>query len=475
MHLKNYSKLFPRDLSENIRYLRRIGLDCIELAINAVKPNILVRNKVQLISNILLIGTDEFNLNDFEKILIIGGGKATAQMALTIEEILKDSKIKIEGIINIPEGLDIDLSQVPTKIKIVYASHPIPNQAGLEGTKLMMELIEKASNKDLILCLLSGGGSSLLPLPKKGITLEDLQEVNFLLLASGANIHEINAVRKHLSDFKGGNLAKKIYEHSNVTLISLIISDVVGDQLDSIASGPSVPDLTTYQDSINILKKYNIYNKIPISVINYLQQGLQNESMETPKPNSPYFIKTYNYLIGSIESAAEVLINYLNEQLFDVKYFTREIVGEAKEFGILLYDIIVKEINVKSLEEKFTKIALIGTGELTVKVTGKGIGGRNQEMLLSFLNTIKDSPISYDFLIIGANLDGIEGNSRAMGALIDNYVIHKTLERKLKPSKYLEKNDSNSFFRILNTELISGQTGCNVNDLVIILISKKDL
>jgi glycerate 2-kinase len=475
MYLKNYSELFPKGLRKSLRNLRKIGLDCIEIAIDTVMPDILVKNKVKLMDKILTVGKDKYNLNEFKKVIVIGGGKATAQMAFSIEKILRDSNIEIEGIINIPDGLDIDRSQFSSKIKVIYASHPIPNQAGLEGTKLMIDLIEKASSNDLILCLLSGGGSSLLPLPKGGITLDELQKVTSILLASGADIDEINTIRKHLSNFKGGKLAKKIYEKSNATLISLIISDVVGDRLDSIASGPSVPDLTTFYDSIDILKKYNIYDKVPEVIVEYLHKGSQNIEMETPKPNDPCFNKVHNYLIGSAATAAEVLMGYLNEKSFNVEYFSKEIKGEAKKFGESLHEIISHKIEEKMIHEKNNKIALIGTGELTVTIRGNGIGGRNQEMLLGFLNTLEKRAIDQDLMIIGANLDGTEGNSRAMGALIDNFVINEMFNRNLNPLEYLEKNDSNKFFQIVNTELLTGQTGCNVNDLVIILISKTKL
>ncbi len=473
MYIKNTSQLFIRKLNEDQLYLRQIGINSIEIALNSVQPAKLIQKAVKIHNNKLYIINDEYNLDDFDKVYIIGGGKATAEMAFSLENILVESNINYEGITNIPEGLDIDHSKLSGKIKINYASHPIPNLNGLNGTKQMMEIIENTSQKDIIFCLISGGGSSLLPLPKKGISLKDLQEINSLLLVSGASIHEINTIRKHLSDFKGGNLVKKLYYLSGATLISLIISDVVGDKLDSIASGPTVPDPTIYKDAIDILKKYKIYNKVPGSALKHLEEGMLKEKLENPKPNDACFNNVHNYLIGSVIFAAEEINSYLKKQSFMVEYLSNEIAGEANEFGSLISNLISLKINEKLKNEKISKIALIGTGELTVTIKGDGVGGRNQEMLLSFLDNIKNQDIYYNFLIIAVNLDGIEGNSKAMGALVDNFVLNQTIKKNINPKKYLESNDSNSFFKILKSELITGQTGCNVNDLVLILVSKK--
>ncbi|MFX1410771.1 MAG: glycerate kinase [Promethearchaeota archaeon] len=473
MHIKNTSQLLTKQLSEDLYYLRQIGINSIEKALNSVHPKVLIEKAVKIHHNKLYIMIDEYPLNDFENIYIIGGGKATAEMTISLEKILLGANINYKGIINIPKGLDVDQSRLSGRIKVNYASHPIPSLNGIVGTKQMIRIIKNASPKDLIFCLISGGGSALLPLPKKTITLKDIQETNLLLLASGASIHEINVIRKHLSDFKGGNLAKKLYDSSGATLISLIISDVVGDKLDSIASGPTVPDITTFKDAIDILKKYKIYNKVPSSVIKHIEEGMLNSELENPKPNDACFNNVHNYLVGSIKFAVDELIPYLKEQSFMVEYFINEIMGEANEFGKLLSNIISQKVKEKLKIEKLNKIALIGTGELTVTIKGDGIGGRNQEMLASFLDYVKNQDFNYNFLILAVNLDGVEGNSKAMGALIDNFVLNQMIDKNLNPKKYLESNDSNSFFKILESELITGQTGCNVNDLVLILISNK--
>lgn len=474
MYIKNASELLRTDLDEEQLYLRTISLEVLEKSIIAVKPQRLIEKAIKIQNNRLTIHNDEYNLKKFKRISIIGGGKATAEMAFSLEKILSSySDIIHEGIINIPKGNVKSVISEWSKIKVNYATHPVPNEMGLKGTKLMIKIIETSSKDDLIICLISGGGSALLPLPKPGISLQDLQVVNSLLLASGASIHEINAIRKHISEFKGGNLAKKLYNTSKATLISLIISDVVGDKLDSIASGPTVPDTTTFSDALQVIRKYSIYEKMPISVINYLEEGLLNENLETPKVNDECFNSVHNYLVGSVDYAVKEVISFLDVQGFKPFFFSNEIIGEAVKFGKSLNNIISQKFRETSTENTSGKFALIGTGELTVTIKGKGIGGRNQEMLLSFLDYIKEREIPYEFLIIGANLDGIEGNSEAMGGLIDNFVLKQIFTKDIKISNYLENNNSNEFFKEVEAEIITGPTGCNVNDILIALIQPK--
>ena len=469
MYFKNITQLLSKDLDETQLYLRKIGLEVLESALTAVKPENIINNNIRIQNNHLFIQQDKYDLSSFNRFIIIGGGKATGEMSFALENILKSvPQKKYGGLINIPDNLDFKNLNSTGKIILNYASHPIPNSKGFSGTKKMIDLIKQSSKNDLIICLISGGGSALLPLPKKGVNLKDLQEINSLLLASGATIHEINTIRKHLSDFKGGNLAKKVFELSGATLISLIISDVVGDNLDIIASAPTVPDLSTYQDAVEILKKYNLYDKAPLAVRNALDEGLKIGELENPKPNDICFRNVHNYLIGSVNSAVQAAINKLNKWEFHSEYFSNEIVGEARNFGKDLFHIISNKI--KTNMNKKSKNALIGTGELTVTIKGKGIGGRNQEMLLGFIDFVKNEPVNNNFLIIAVNLDGIEGNSTAMGALIDNHILTQVINNNIDIKKYLNSNDSNSFFKLVEGEIITGSTGCNVNDLILIML-----
>ena len=459
----------PTDIGKKRLELRKIGLEALELAIESVKPDILIKRIARLDNSLLSINDDKFDLTDFKTIYFLGGGKASAQMVLALIEIFNKSSItNYKGLINIPENLEFKNSETDNKVIFNYASHPIPNENGLNGTKAMFQLIEESTKKDLIICFISGGGSALLPLPKQNISLKDLQDVNSLLLASGASIHEINTIRKHISELKGGNLARKVYNSSGATLISLIISDVVGNNLDSIASGPTVPDATTYHDAKEILIKYSLMEKIPASVKDLIQRGQKNPQLETPKKGDKCFDNVYNYLIGSVDSAAIAITDFLNNHNFKTKYFSNKITGEAKEFGKFLFEKVSNEIKI---EMNNSRLALIGSGELTVTIKGNGIGGRNQEMLLSFLDKILYFPLNRNCLLIGANLDGIEGNSNAMGALIDNNVVEQVSNQNIELKNYLNNNDSNSFFKKVKTEIITGPTGCNVNDILLILIT----
>ena len=472
LYIKNTSQLLISGLSENQLYLRKIALEALEKSITAVRPKNLIEKCVVIKSTKLHIFNDEFDFQNFGKVYIIGGGKATAEMAFALEKIMLNAHItEYEGIINVPEGTAKPEDNVISKISLNYASHPIPNENGLRGAKMMMQIIENANDNDLIIMLISGGGSALLPFPRDDITLKDLQNINSLLLASGASIQEINTIRKHISNLKGGNLAKKLFNSSNATLISLIISDVIGDNLDSIASGPTVPDTTTFKDALDILKKYGIFRETPSSIKKYLEKGLIAHELENPKPHNICFTNVHNYLIGSVKSAVQEITSFLELNNIKSEFFSSEVRGEAQEFGISLYNIVSCKIEQKPPHDKNSKLALIGTGELTVTIKGNGNGGRNQEMLLSFLNYAKDKKMDADFLILGVNLDGIEGNSKAMGALIDNNVLNQLDEMSIDLNEFLKNNDSNRFFKVVQCEIITGLTGCNVNDLILILIS----
>ena len=470
--IKNYSQLLPPHLSKSQSRLRKIILKSLELAVKSVMPEALMERSIKIKKNKLIIQDSEFDLKTFEDIYIIGGGKAVAHMAAYLEKILsKVPNIKYTGIINVPEGLVIDELNLSNLIQVNFASHPIPNEAGLNGVQKMKELIKASSKNSLIVFLVSGGGSALLPSPRRDIHLNDLKAVNSLLLESGASITEINIIRKHLSDWKGGNLARLIHDTSQGSLISLIISDVVGNNLDSIASGPSIPDSSTFKDVHNILKKYQLIEKVPKSIRSLVQEGLINNALETPKLRNKCFEQVYNYLIGSVQSAVDTITDFLKTKGYTVEIFSDRVMGEARIFGKKIFNDYF--ISLDSSRQIFKPKALIGSGELTVTIKGKGIGGRNQEMLLSFLNMTTKSEISCDFCLIGANLDGIEGNSKAMGALIDNNAREQIIELNLDIKKYLDRNDSNSVFKILNTEIISGPTGCNVNDIIILLCTHR--
>ena len=472
MNIRNYDDLISSPKLNNDQLnLRKLGLKALDIAIESVRPQKLISDSIKIENRKLVVQNDVYDLNHYHNIFIIGGGKATAEMANSVARLLtKTPEVNYNGIINIQEGLNIDQLKFNHKIQVNYASHPIPNLKGLNGTRNMIELIKQATEDDLIICLISGGGSALLPLPRNDITLQDLDEINSLLLNSGASIHEINTIRKHISNFKGGNLAKTVYSTSNATLICLIISDVIGNNLDSIASGPTVPDSTTFKDAVNILKMYKLFNKTPSRIKTVLQEGLEHPELENPKQGNACFKKIHNYLIGNVEIAVYSVNQFFKKHSYLTDVFSTNISGEAREYSKHLLKIIKKKIDSMERVGLGKKIALVGSGELTVTIIGNGIGGRNQEMLLAYLDIIKRKPLNHNFLIIAANLDGIEGNSSAMGALVDNPILNETLSERLDTGKYLQNNNSNTFFKQIGTEIITGPTGCNVNDLIIVIL-----
>ncbi|MEJ2277944.1 MAG: DUF4147 domain-containing protein [Candidatus Lokiarchaeota archaeon] len=474
MIIKNYNELISDEIDADQIQLRKIALNCLEIAIKSVKPKEMINRAISLNNRLLRIQENVYDLAKVENIYIVGGGKATFDMAVALENILNSSKLNLsyKGFINIPDNQKIDKEKLSSNFKINQARHPIPNKKGINGVKKILKLLKGASKNDLIIILISGGGSSILPYPKKDIKLQDLINVTSLLLGCGASIHEVNTIRKHLSDIKGGNFARWVQEKTGATLISLIISDVVGDNLDSIASGPTVPDTTTYEDAWKIIVKYGLTKKIPKSIKSLINRGRRDKKLETLKPGNPIFHNVHNYLIGSVKDAADNILKNLKELDFIVEYFSNQVSGEAKHYSDAFLNLLNEQLKI----ENPGKFGFIGTGELTVTIGGDGIGGRNQEFLLTCLKKLKEidiEDIKSDFLLMGANLDGIEGNSKAIGALIDNFTLKIVKNKNINLESYLKRNDSNTFFKLVNSEIITGVTGCNVNDIILALVLKK--
>ncbi|MBW1898982.1 MAG: glycerate-2-kinase family protein, partial [Deltaproteobacteria bacterium] len=276
--------------SEKTVKLRKDAEKIFRAGLAAVEPGAAIHKFCRRSNDTLHIGNKNYELSRFDRIHVIGAGKAAAPMATAIEEILED---KISGgVINVKYG---HLNK-PGRIKVIEAGHPVPDQNGRDGTESIMDIAESAGKNDLVICLISGGGSALLPLPAKGITLKNKQDTIKVLLSCGASIDEINSIRKHISGIKGGMLARTVYP---AALVSLILSDVVGDNLDVIASGPSVPDSSTYEDCIKIIKYYEISDRLPETVYSHICKGVSGLISETPKPGDPIFEKTADLIIGS--------------------------------------------------------------------------------------------------------------------------------------------------------------------------------
>jgi len=456
MIIKNKKELIDHCLDSRNRKARKLALEAIEFAINAVNPKKIIKSKVSLRNGILTVGNCRFDLKAFNHIYLIGGGKASGLMAETLEEILGD--YLSDGLVIIPH----QSAQPKTKIvKIFRGSHPLPDNDGVEGTKKIVEISEKATKEDLVICILSGGGSSLMSMPKDGISLQDMREVIEALLKSGARIDEINTVRKHLSSIKGGQLAKKAFP---ATILNIILSDVVGDKLDVIASGPTVPDPTTFKDAINVLKKYDLWEKTPEAVKEILLEGIKGRIAETPKEKDKIFEKVYTVIVGNNRTACLAATEKLEDEGLNTILLTSQMEGEAKEVGLFLAA-IAREITLWGNPIKKPAAVVIG-GETTVTVRGKGLGGRNQEIALSA------SPKLHSLagnVIASISTDGIDGPTDAAGAIIDSESSIRSQKLGLDIEKYLEENDSYTFFKKLNDLIYTGPTGTNVNDIAVII------
>jgi len=435
---------------------RRLILDALEASLSAADPKLSVKKNVKVKGKTLHIMGTKYCLDEFDSIHVIGAGKASGHMAEALFDTLED-KIS-DGFVIIPENLKIKLRT--GKIKLWKASHPIPNQMGVRGVKQLLESVSNVTERDLVICLISGGGSALMPLPYDGLTLENKQEITSDLLRSGANIYEMNAVRKHLSSVKGGRLAEKL---QSTHLVSLIISDVIGNRLDTIASGPTVPDRTTFKDVRDVLIKYGLWNSLSIKVKRVIEKGLSGTIPETPKSGSKIFRNVRNFVIADNEQVCKTALNKLRSRGINARLLTTSLHGEARDVGRYVASLAEKE------NGKRKPAALIMGGETTVTVTGKGKGGRNQELVLSAsmkISTLRSTALA------SIGTDGIDGNSSVAGAIADIFTIKRADRLNLNPYKFLQNNDSYSFFKRLCDTIQTGPTGTNVNDLLILLCVK---
>jgi len=454
--IKNKKQLIENGETRLNRKARALALRSLESALNAVDSKHIIKSKLLLRDSTLHINGYSFDLKRFKNVYVIGGGKASGSMAEALEEIL--GKHVTNGLVNVPHG-----SKQNTKIiKLHEASHPVPDEAGVEGTRRMLEMAEQAEEDDLVICLISGGGSSLMPLPRGEISISDKREITEALLKCGATINEINTVRKHISDFKGGWLAKKAHP---ATILNLILSDVVGDPLDFIASGPTVPDSTTFSDAIKVLKKYGLWNTTPASIRKVLSDGEKGLIPETPKADDDAFKKVYNVVVGNNRSASLAACEYLKSAGLNTLLLTSTLEGEARHVGVMLAS-IAREVSVSG--NPLPKPAgIIAGGETTVTVTGKGLGGRNQEIALAAAQKLKDMDGA---VVASLSTDGVDGPTDAAGAIADGKTLARAAKMGLNPEEYLAENDSYHFFSKLNDLIITGPTGTNVNDVSVIVI-----
>ncbi len=395
------------------------------------------------------------NFTRFRHIYVIGAGKAGASMAQAAERVLGPRITG--GLINVKDGHLAKLR----RIELDQCGHPVPDERGAAGSARIAQIAAAAGREDLVVCLVSGGASALMPLPAEGISLEEKQATTRLLLACGATIHEINAVRKHISRIKGGQLARLA---APARVESLLLSDVIGDNLDVIGSGPTAPDASTFASALAILDRYEIRHRVPPSVRNRLEQGARGEIPETPKPADPLFARVRNTIVGGNRLALDAAARTARQLGYRTLILSSTIEGETREIA-RMHAAIAREIAVSGRPVRPPACIITG-GETTVTIKGDGLGGRNQEFVLAAALDIAGLD---RVVVFSAGTDGSDGPTDAAGAIADG----QTLARKPDARLYLDRNDSYRYFEALGDLVITGPTNTNVMDVRLLLVGSE--
>lgn len=432
---------------------RQHATEIFRAALAAVKPEACIARMVARRGNSLSLGSITIDLNQVERLFLLGAGKASAAMAAAMETLLGDRVTA--GSISVKYGHGVPLNHCA----LFEAGHPVPDAAGCEAAQAILDLAHGARERDLVICLISGGGSALLPLPLPGLTLTDKQATTRRLLASGATIHEINAIRKHLSAIKGGRLAQAA---APATVVSLLLSDVVGDDLDVIASGPTVPDSSTYSDCEAILKRYGLLDKIPAAVVTRIAEGVAGAFADTPKAGAPIFDRVTNIVVGSNRDALAAARSVAAELGYNPIVLTSRLEGEARNAARFLVQVLTEAH--LSGQPAGPPLCLLSAGETTVTLKGGGKGGRNTELALAAAIHLSEDP---SCALLSGGTDGTDGPTDAAGAIVDGGSVKRAMARGFDVEKALAKNDSYTVLAASGDLLITGPTRTNVMDLQI--------
>jgi len=435
--------------------LRRDALEILGAALESADPEEAVRRALAVDGDIIRFSDIYIDLTQVSRIFVMGGGKAGVGMAQALVGLLGGRIHK--GYVSVPHGSEGTGRVGP--VTLGGASHPVPDESSVRGAAMIASIADEAGEGDLVIVAISGGGSSLMTLPAQGVTLEDARGVTEALLRSGANIDEFNAVRKHISAFKGGQLARRAHP---ARVISLILSDVVGDSLGTIASGPTSPDPTTFQDAINVLQRHGLWEETPPAIRERLKRGAEGGIPETPKAGDAVFENVRNVIIGSNAHALKAAAERAESLGYHTEVTSWAMTGEAREAGSRMAEAAKHHVE----DHQGSPLAFLYGGETVVKVKGKGTGGRNQELALSAAPGIRGLAVT----LAALSTDGVDGPTDAAGAVVDGSTISRAHSLGLDPERSLEENDSNTFFSALGDAIVSGPTGTNVNDVAVILI-----
>jgi len=426
----------------------------LTVALRAADPAQALRRLVRIRGAVATIGRRRYDLRAFRRIIAVGGGKASGRLAAALEARL--GRWLEGGLVVVKRG-----HGVPTRrIRLIEAGHPVPDRAGTRATGRIRALIGGMTAHDLLFVLLSGGASSLLPAPAHGLTLADKQRTTRLLLRSGAPIHEMNVVRKHLSALKGGRLVEATHAH----VTGLIVSDVFGDDPASIASGPTAPDSSTYAQACRILRRRRLWWALPSRVRRHLEAGLSGKRNDTPKPGHPMFRRVRNILLGNNALAVQALARRARAIGLHVIVATEPLLGEARVEG-RRFGTLARRIATTGRPIRRPALVIAG-GEPTVTVRGSGKGGRAQEFALTAARGIAGL---HRVWIAALGTDGTDGPTEVAGAVVDGSTVDRASRIGVDLSRVLRRNDSYGFFRQTGGHIVTGPTGTNVNDLYVIL------
>ena len=452
-HLKK-----PRVIVQHANpHTKRIVKSLIDAGLEACDPALAIANTLHFTRNRLQVHDFHYDLTHYSRIVCVGAGKASAPMAKALEQMLGD---RLEGgMLIVPDGHDAPCD----RIRMCHAAHPIPDGRGVKATKQLLALTQSLAQDDLLIVLLSGGASSLLCAPSIGLTLAAKRRTTELLLRSGATIHEINVVRKHMSVIKGGQLAQS----TPATILTLIMSDVLGDDLSTIGSGPTVTDPSTFQDAIDILHQYSLWRKVPESVQRHLQQARSKAIPPAVKATRKQALRNRHIVLANNRQALEGVAK--TAKLLGLKPFILPypLQGEAKEIGSILGGFARDLVGFGN--PVHPPACLITGGEPTVTVKGKGRGGRAQECVLAAAGELAGLT---NVFVAGFGTDGIDGPTDAAGAVVDGKTVQRAKKKGLSIEQALHEHNSYTFFQQIRGHIITGPTGTNVNDIYLIVAIK---
>lgn len=435
--------------------LRRAAARILERALAAVDPYTATLRMVRRTDGGLVVGGRTYRLPAGARAVVVGAGKAGAPMARAIEEVLGDRLTA--GLVTVKTGYTVALRRIALR----EAGHPLPDAAGAAAAEEMLALLSRLRPEDLVICLVSGGGSALLPLPRPGLSLADMVETTNLLLRSGATITEINTVRKHLSRIAGGHLARAA---APARLVTLAISDIVGSPLDALASGPTVPDHTTYADALGVLDAYGLTGRVPDAVLETLRRGAAGVLPETPKAGDPVFREAQVEVVADNAAAARAALAEAGRLGFHPLLLSTYIEGEAREVGRAFAG-IARQVAATG-DPAACPVCIVAGGETTVTVSGDGRGGRNQELALAAARGLDGVS---GVLLVSFATDGTDGPTDAAGAVADGTTLARARARGMDPARFLAANDAYPCLDAIGDLIRTGPTNTNVNDLILIL------